>query len=208
MEAEDHAQLRMLDVARDQAVDGTVELRADEFGQYPDHAHHRVERHAQEAVEAHAIKIRADFQKTLVAGDVVRIELRDLGLHGLIIAAVIERAAVVEADRVKGVDLAEVDVVGHVAAAEFPEFLEQERCRHDRRSGVERETVLFVHVGAAARRVEFLAHGNLVAARSQPDGGRKSAEAGANYDGFCLSVHARQVSDVVAGVRADAFPLL
>ena len=189
MEAEHHAQLGVPDVPCDESVDRTIELGTDQFGQYPDHAPEGIERNAQQPVETDGVQIGADLEEALVAGDIVRIEAGNLGLHGVVITAVVEMAAVVETDSVIGRDLAQVDVVRHPPPAQRPELFEQERRGDDRGSGVEREAVLAIHVGATARGVESLADRDPVAARAEPDGGRETTETAADYDGLRLLVH-------------------
>jgi hypothetical protein len=109
-------------------------------------------------------------------------EARDLGAHRRRIVAVVEGRAIVEADAVERTHRAKLDIVGQVASAEAPEFLEEEGRRDDRRSRVEGESVLAVHIGAAARSIELFKDSDVVAARSEPHRGGESAEAAANDD--------------------------
>ena len=94
-----------------------------------------------------------------------------------------ESRAVGEADAVEGVHRPQVDVVAHLATAQRPQLLEQERRRDDGRAGVEREAVLSMDGGAAARGVELLEHRHPIAASAETNGRGQPAEAATDHNG-------------------------
>ena len=100
-----------------------------------------------------------------------------------ILADALKTAPIVETDLIERVDAAQVDVVGHAAAAQRPEFFEQVGRGDDGGTGVEGEAVLVVGVGAASRGIEAFEYGDAVAACAQAYGGGEAAEAGADDDG-------------------------
>src|SRR5262245_15879867 len=87
-----------------------------------------------------------------------------------------------KANLIKRIERAEVDLAPEVAPGQLPQFLEQERRGDDRRARIEREPVLVEDVGATARTIEALEHGDAITARAQAHRGGKSAEAAADDD--------------------------
>ena len=77
----------------------------------------------------------------------------DLRLHGGGVGMAGDGLAIVEHELVEGIDSPQIHVVGHLAPAEPPEVLEQERRRNDGRAGVEGELVLTMHISPTARRI-------------------------------------------------------
>ena len=192
MEAEDGAQPVILDEFRDEAVDAAPAAEADEVGGDAGHVGPVQERHVAELLEADAVDLLAGGHEAVVASDVVGREAGDLGAHGVGVAAVVEGGAVVEADAVERVDRAEFDVVGEGAAAQRPEFFEEDRRGDDGGAGVEGEAVLAEDGGAAAGFGEALEDGDAVAAGAEPDGGGEPAEAAADDDGMRGEVGAQR----------------
>ena len=119
-------------------------------------------------------------EETLIASDIARAEARHLGDHLRLVTAVIEPAAIVEADPIERIHQAQVDIIGHALAAQRPEFFKQEGRGNDGGTGIEDEAVAAVHVGTATGRVQFLEHRDLITARGETDGRRQAAEATAD----------------------------
>ena len=159
-----------------------------------------------EPLETGAIGRFAHRHEGAIAGEIVRREAQDLALHRVGIAGIVEGVAVVEADAVERRHRPQIDVVRKSAAAQRPQFLEQERRGDDGRSGVEGEAVLPVHAGAAARRVELLQHGDAITARAEPDRGGKSAKAGADHDRMRAAVMPRTDRCAIAGDIEHGYP--
>ena len=96
--------------------------------------------------------------------------------------------AVLKADPVERRHRHQRHVVGQLASAQLPQFLEQERRGDDGRAGVEGEAVLPVDVGAAAGRIELFQHGDAIALGAEPDRRRQSAEAAADHHRMRLAM--------------------
>jgi hypothetical protein len=77
----------------------------------------------------------------------------------------------------------QADIVGEPAAAQRPQFLEHEGRGDDGRSGIEGEAVLAELRRPSSRFIKLLDHSDAVAARAEPDGSGKAAEAGSDDDG-------------------------
>ena len=108
--------------------------------------------------------------------DVARRQVGNLLSHGVRITGAVERGSVVEADPIEWRYRRQYYVVYHFAAAKAPELFQQERRGKDGRAGIEGETVLAEYRCAAPDGIQFLQHGNPVAACPQPDCGGKTAE--------------------------------
>ena len=157
------------------------------------HLHHRrhgrqqvadgVEGHGGEFLEAQLVAAVGLGDERLVAGQIRRAEAGDLGAHRGVVAAVVEVRAVVELDAIKRIQRAQLDIVGHLAAAQRPQLFEHERHGDDGRPGVERVAVLSMNIGAAAGSIELFQHRDLIAPNTQSDGGSQAAEAAADHQG-------------------------
>jgi hypothetical protein len=118
-----------------------------------------------------------------VTGDIAGREFGDLGFHRGVVTVDAELAAIVETDRVEGIERDQRDIVGELAAAQRPQFLEDEGRGDDGRSGIEGETVLAELRRPAAGLFKLFENGDTVSARAEPDGGGKAAETGSDHDG-------------------------
>ncbi len=182
MEAQGESQALVLHVLRHQAVHRAVAAQADHLRRHLRHVQPGVEGHVAELLEPDAVRILADAHEALVTLDVARREAGHALAHPRGVGAAVEGRAVGVADRVERRHRLERDVVLEAAAGEPPEILEEEGRRDDRGAGVEGESVLPVHVRAAAGRVEPLEDGHPVAAGAQPHRGGEAPEAAPDHD--------------------------
>jgi hypothetical protein len=96
--------------------------------------------------------------EAFVAIDVGGTDALHFVAHGLRITAIVEGLAVIETNAIKWRNRPQIDIVGQAPSAYPPKLFEKKRSRHDGRTGVERETVLPVDVGAPTRRIELFNH--------------------------------------------------
>ena len=94
--------------------------------------------------------------EALKAPDIARRQTSDLGPHRVGVCRAMERRPVMEANLVKWINRLQRHIRGHVAAANTPEFLEQERRCHDGGAGVKGEAILAENRRTATGSVEFL----------------------------------------------------
>jgi hypothetical protein len=93
--------------------------------------------------------------------------------------------AIVETDRVERIERDQRSISSaEAAAAQRPEFLEHERRGDDGRPGIEGEAVLAELRRPSSGFIKLLENSDAVAARAEPDGSGKPAEAGADDDGM------------------------
>jgi len=182
METQKLAQLRILDVLRDKAVDRAVAFEPQQCRRDLDHVEERAEGLVDELFEADLENVLARFDEALEPGDVGRIEFCDLRAHAVGVARIVEAFAVLEADLIERINRAQRQIVRHLAPAQGPELLKHMRGRDDGGAGIEGKAVLAEDGSAPTGLFELLEHGHPVAARPQPDRGREPAEAAADHD--------------------------
>ena len=183
VKAQHRADAFVLHVAGDQPVHRAVALQPDQFGRDLQHRRPVGERNVDQLGEAHIEDGFGLLHETFVAVDILGCEAGDFAPHRVRVAGIVEVLAVVEADAVEGRDRPQVDVVGKGLAAQRPQFFQQEGRGDDGRSAVEGEAVLPVYIGATAGRIEFLEHGDAVAAGAEADRRGEAAETGADDEG-------------------------
>ena len=207
MKAEGDTQLLVAEIAGNLGVDRAVAAEPDDIRRGAQNGRETVEWLVGQFAERHLVDFRVVHNEALEARDIGGFDARDLGTHRGKIRRRVEDAAVIKTDLVERVDAAQVDVVRQVLAAQRPEFLEQVRRGDDGGPGIEGETVLPVDVGAAAWRIELFQQGDAVAARAEPDGRGKAAEAGANHHGMRPMGRQRVEHGVSSRIYAATRPL-
>ncbi len=188
MEAESLAQLFVLHEAGNHRIDRTPCLIAGKGGGGLDHAGKVEERHCPKLDVAFFEHTGRIFEKIVVARNVGRVELGDLGLEACVIIRIIEVGAVGPVEAVEWHDRHEVDIVGHAVTLERPQLLQARRVGDDRWPRVEGEAVFFPDIGTPARLVARFDQRCLHAARLQSDGKGKPAKSSADYTS---TLHAR-----------------
>ena len=104
----------------------------------------------------------------------------NLPVHGVLVIGIVEMRAVFPAQPVERRDRQQFHIVGHTLAAKGKQLFQRARVGNHRGAGVEREALVFVHIGAAAGLVPGLEKRGLYTCGLQPDGQRDTAEAGAD----------------------------
>ncbi len=146
------------------------------------HVRPAVEGHVAQLFEADGVDLLGLRHKAFVTGHVTWRDASHFAAHGFRIGAAGDGLAIVEAQCVERRERAQIDVVGHLAAAQRPEFFQQEWRSDDGGAGVEREAVLAEDVCPAAGGVEFLQYGYLVTAGAEADRRRQTAEPASDDD--------------------------
>ncbi len=182
VKAEDGPQPLVAKIFRNEAVDASVALEADEMAGDARHIGERAEGRVSELLEADAVDGFAVSHEAFEARNIPRIEARNFRPHRRFVSAHREDVAVVEANLVKGIDGAQVHIVCHAAAAERPQFFEQKGRCDNRGSGVEGEAILSMDGGSAPRSVELFENRDLVAPRAQSNGRGEAAESAPDHD--------------------------
>lgn len=112
MEAENEAQARVFEIARDKTVDAAQALKAKNIRRDAHPVHDGVERRVAQLLEADAAYFLAQRHEAVVVDGFAGAEAFDLGDGGLAVAAIGEGGAVGEAHVVERVHPAQVDIVG------------------------------------------------------------------------------------------------
>ena len=179
MEREHLAEALVLEILVSECRDRDVGPGADQVGEHFDHRTGREERLVDER-HAHVEDLPRLVAELQVAGDVVGIELTHLTHDGVAVAVVMEDRPVFEPDVIERIEQDELDVLFGFPAGQREELVDEPRCGDDRGAGIERETILFEHVPAAAGLVELFDNRDIVALCLQANGGGESAEAAAD----------------------------
>ena len=182
VERQRHAQARVTDAGGGMAIDGPVGAQLHEARQLADQIHQLVHRAAAQPLEAELVARLAVLEELLVARHVARAEAADLVDHRLFILPDGKDRAVAPADLVIGIDRAQIDIGGKVAAAFGPELLEHLRHGHDGRAKVEAVAVLRDRRSAPARPVEPVQQRHPVALGAQPHRGGQPAKPRPDHD--------------------------
>ena len=130
------------------------------------------------------VHARAIVKEAVIAGDILGVQLGDLGAETRFVVRIVEIGAVGPIEPVKGHDGDEVDILADMVAGQRPEFLEARRIGDHGRAGVEREAVLFPEIGTATGLVAALDDGGGDSGGLQADGERQPAEAGPDNCSF------------------------
>jgi len=133
------------------------------------------------ALVVHACAI---VEEAVIAGDILGVQLGDLGAQAGLVVRIVEIGAVGPVQPVEGHDGDEVDILADMMAGQRPEFFQARRIGDHGRAGVEGEAVLFPEIGAAARLVAALDDGGGDSGGLQADGERQPAEAGPDNCSF------------------------
>ena len=116
----------------------------------------------------------------------------------------VEARAVGEAVAGDGLDGQQLELGGERRARLREQRLEDPRHRQQRRPGVPREAPALDAAALAARRVARLEHGDRVAGRGEPDGGREPADARADDDDLHRRRHRRRSAGAAIAPMASA----
>ena len=180
LDAEEHAQGRIAQVAADQIVDRAVAAEAGEVREDADHVRERTKRLGGEFGEPRVIKAAGCFEEPEVAALVERIEFGDFAQGVFDRAAVVEGPALVVNHAVPRCDREELDVVGPLFTEEGKQFVEEERCGQHGGAGIIKKSVAAEDAGPAAVIGLAFEQRDLQAKGAESQGGGESAEAGAD----------------------------
>ncbi len=180
MEAQRHADARVLHARGHMLVHGAPGAQLHQVRQDAQHVHRRAEGHMAKLFEADPVDRFALRHESVVARHVTGRQPAHLGAHPRGIAAAGEDRAVVEADRIEGIERAQLHIVGELASRERPQFLEKERRGDDGGAGIEGEAILPEHTGAPAGLLELFEHRDAIALGAKPDGGGQPAQTAAD----------------------------
>ena len=183
MEGQGLTQFLALHEARDDRIDRAPRLIAGERGRGAQHRGEIEERHRAELLIALAINARRIIEELAIAGDVVRVQRRDLGVEARIVVRIIERAAIGPGQPVEGRHRHQLDIPRDVRAGQRPERLQAIGIGDDGRPGVEDMAVLLPEISPPAGLVARLDQCRRDPRRLQADGEREAAEAGADHRG-------------------------
>ena len=117
MKTHDDAQLGMLDVLGDHAVNRAPGLHTRQIRHGFDNITERLKRHHAQLDKAQLETFFRGLHQIFEALDVVRIQTLNLIEHGLIVVAVVKVRAIVKADSVERRHQTQVNMVFHVATA-------------------------------------------------------------------------------------------
>ena len=156
-------QLRVLDVLRHHAVNGAPSFHANQVWHGFDHFGDRVKSDHAHLLETQFKALLRRLHEVLKTLHILWAELGNFCQHGLLVIAVIEMGAVVEADAVERRHQTQVDMVLHLFAAQREQLFNQIGQCDDGGACIKGKAVLFVHIGATTRHVQFFKNLNLVA---------------------------------------------
>ena len=114
---------------------------------------------------------------------IFRAEFGNLIKHFFVVVAVIKVRAIVKPDAVERRHQAQIDMVFHVAATQRKKLCNEVRQGDDGGARIKGKTILFVHIGSAARRIQFLEHLNAITFDAQTNGGCQATKSCADHNG-------------------------
>ena len=123
------------------------------------------------------------LNQLLVALDVSRVELGDLGEETFVVTHVVEVPAVRKHDSIEWVHRDEVEVVSPILAEELEQLVEEMGSGDDGWSRVEVKTLTLERSCSTPWLIAGFEHGHRVAHCTQPGRSRKASKAGPNHDG-------------------------
>ena len=183
MEGKGLLQVRVLDEARDDAVDRAVGLQPHQRGRGLQHLAQLQEGHGAEAQVAFLIDLFGIVVEAAVAVQVGGVEAGDLAFQRIGLVHVVEAFPVGPEQPVEGADRQQGHVALHLLPRQRPEFAQRVGIGDDRGARVEDMPLFAPDIGAAARLVAGLQQRRGDARRLQADGEREPAEARADDDG-------------------------
>ena len=183
MKAHDDAQLGVLDVLRHQAVNRTPSLHARQIGHGLDHIANGFKGHHAQLDKTQLETLLRRHHQVLETLHIFRTELGNLIEHLLVVVAVVKVRAIVKPNAVERRHQAQINMVFHLAATQCEQLGNQVRQGDDGGACVKGETVLLVHIGAAAWGIEFFQHLNAISFDAQTNGCRQATKARANHNG-------------------------
>ena len=163
MKTHDDAKFGVLDVLRHHAMNGAPSFHANQVWHGFDHFGDRVKSDHAHLLETQFKALLRRLHEVLKTLHILWAELGNFCQHGLLVIAVIEMGAVVKTDAVERRHQTQVDMVLHLFAAQREQLFNQIGQCDDGGACIKGKAVLFVHIGATTRHVQFFKNLNLVA---------------------------------------------
>ena len=182
VEAEGNAQLVAGEVIADAAIDGAIPLQPNQIRRGTDQTCKTMKGLIGQLCKGHAKDALTFQNEPFKACTVLRRNPSDFGPRDIKVCGTAHHFAIIEADQVKGVHGAQVNILRKLTASKRPELFKQIRRCNDGGAGIKGEAILTEDISTPARRIEFFKDGHPPAARTQPHRCRQATKAGANHN--------------------------